>query len=150
MMRNIWLIVLAAALVITLGCKKEEASTTASAVPAMETSVAEPAHEHSMEGAMEEHPAEKADESHEMMQTAAMSGQAVYEKICFACHNTGISGAPKLGDKKTWAPLQAEGVDVLTHVAINGEGAMPPKGGDPELSDEEVRAAVIYMMHQSH
>lgn len=85
-------------------------------------------------------------EAHEGMMAAA--GQAVYEKTCAACHATGLSGAPKLGDKAAWAPLIAEGIDSLARVAINGEGAMPAKGGNASLSDEEVHAAVNYMMEQ--
>jgi cytochrome c5 len=88
------------------------------------------------------------DGTHEGMMAAA--GQAVYEKACAACHTTGLVGAPKLGDKEAWAALNAEGLDKLANVAINGEGAMPAKGGNASLSDEEVRAAVSYMMEQGH
>ncbi len=88
-------------------------------------------------------------ETHEGMKMTA-AGQVVYEKSCAACHTTGLAGAPKLGDKAAWAALNAEGLDKLTHVAINGKGAMPAKGGNASLSDEEVRAAVSYMMEQGH
>jgi cytochrome c5 len=76
-------------------------------------------------------------------------GKAVYEKSCAVCHKAGIAGAPKTGDKAAWAPLNAKGVDELTAVAISGKGAMPAKGGNASLSDDEVRAAVQYMVDES-
>jgi cytochrome c5 len=76
-------------------------------------------------------------------------GKSVYTKSCSACHDSGVMGAPKVGDKAAWAPLAAEGVDVLTHNAIHGEGKMPPKGGNMQLSDDEVKAAVTYMVDKS-
>jgi cytochrome c5 len=76
-------------------------------------------------------------------------GQAVYTKSCAACHDSGVMGAPKVGDKDTWSKLSAEGMDSLTHNAIKGEGKMPPKGGNMKLTDEEVKAAVEYMVNKS-
>jgi cytochrome c5 len=76
-------------------------------------------------------------------------GQAVYTKSCAACHDSGVMGAPKVGDKAAWAKLNAEGVDNLTHSAIKGVGKMPPKGGNMKLSDDEVKAAVEYMVDKS-
>jgi len=80
-------------------------------------------------------------------------GQQVYQTTCVACHGAGIAGAPKLGDKTQWAKHIAKGPDTLYASALNGvqgsAGAMPPKGGNPALSDAEVRAAVDYMVAQS-
>lgn len=76
-------------------------------------------------------------------------GQAVYTKSCASCHASGVMGAPKVGDKDAWSSLIEEGLEVLTHNAINGEGKMPPKGGNMQLTDEEVKAAVAYMMETS-
>lgn len=76
-------------------------------------------------------------------------GQSVYTKSCAACHASGIMGAPKFGDKAAWAYLNSEGLDTLTHNAINGKGKMPPKGGNVQLTDTEVKAAVAYMMEMS-
>lgn len=76
-------------------------------------------------------------------------GQSVYTKNCISCHASGVMGAPKVGDKAAWSGLIAEGVDKLTHNAINGKGRMPPKGGNMKLTDEEVKAAVAYMMETS-
>lgn len=78
--------------------------------------------------------------------TAGIDGQAVYESVCFACHDTGAAGAPKRGDAAIWEPRLAEGRETLYSHAINGLNAMPPKGGRPSLSDEEVKAAVDYMV----
>lgn len=77
---------------------------------------------------------------------AAVDGKAVYEKTCVACHMAGVAGAPKAGDKAVWAPRIAEGKNHLYEHAIKGKGAMPPKGGNPGLSDAEVKAAVDYLV----
>ncbi len=81
------------------------------------------------------------------------NGQQVYQSTCVACHGAGIAGAPKLGDKSQWAKHIAKGRDTLYASAVNGvqgsTGAMPAKGGNPALSDAEVRAAVDYMVAQS-
>ena len=82
----------------------------------------------------------------EANEEALAAGQAIYEKNCAACHTTGLAGAPKLGDKAAWTPLNAKEIDQLVHVAIKGKGAMPPQGGNFSLSDEEIHAAVSYMM----
>lgn len=76
-------------------------------------------------------------------------GKTVYEKSCAACHATGAAGAPKLGDKAAWKKLLTEGLNELTEDAIRGKGAMPARGGNPKLSDTEVRAAVAYLMESS-
>jgi cytochrome c5 len=76
-------------------------------------------------------------------------GKSVYEKACMACHETGAAGAPKLGDKAAWKEPVARGLNRLAEVAIRGKGAMPPRGGNPALSDAEMRAAVAYMMENS-
>ncbi len=78
------------------------------------------------------------------------NGQQVYQTTCVACHDAGIAGAPKLGDKSQWAKHVAKGLDTLYASALNGvqgaTGAMPPKGGNPALSNAEVKAAVDYMV----
>jgi len=77
------------------------------------------------------------------------TGMKVYKSLCFSCHDNGIAGAPKLGDKAAWAPRLAEGMDTVYSVALKGRGAMPPKGGNMSLSDADVKAAVDYMVSQS-
>lgn len=74
------------------------------------------------------------------------SGEEIYNTACMACHNTGAAGAPKLGDNAAWAPRLAKGTETLYNSAINGLNAMPPKGGNASLSDEEVKKAVDYML----
>lgn len=77
-------------------------------------------------------------------------GKATYDKVCFACHAQGIAGAPKYGDMAAWEARLEKGADALHHNAIAGftgsAGMMPPKGGNPALSDDEVKAAVDYML----
>ncbi|MGD2118010.1 MAG: c-type cytochrome [Chromatiales bacterium] len=79
---------------------------------------------------------------------AAADGKAIYSTACFACHGTGAAGAPKLGDQAAWAPRVSLGKDALLQSAINGKGAMPPKGGRTDLSDAEISAAIDYMLDQ--
>jgi len=84
---------------------------------------------------------------------ASRDGQQVYQATCVACHSAGVAGAPKLGDKAQWAKHIAKGLNTLYASAVNGvkgsTGVMPAKGGNPSLSDAEVRAAVDYMVAQS-
>lgn len=77
------------------------------------------------------------------------TGQQVVETVCGACHATGALNAPKIGDAAKWKPLIAEGHDQLTHTAIKGIRAMPPRGGNPDLTNTEVARAVAYMANQA-
>ena len=76
-----------------------------------------------------------------------------YETYCTACHGFGIAGAPILGDVDNWKPRIEKGLDVLYENAINGYtgelGVMPKKGGFTNLSDDQVRAIVDYMVENS-
>jgi len=76
----------------------------------------------------------------------AGSGKATFDAVCNVCHGAGVAGAPKFGDKAAWAPRIKQGMGVLHANAIKGKGAMPPKGGNPSLSDADVAAAVDYMV----
>lgn len=80
---------------------------------------------------------------------AADAGKTLYSQACIACHGAGIAGAPKFGDKASWAPRAAQGAAVLYQHAIAGfqgkAGVMPPKGGS-SAPDADVRAAVDYML----
>lgn len=81
-------------------------------------------------------------------------GQRVYNGLCISCHN-GLPNIPKVGDKAAWESRIAQGMALLYEHSIKGfisEGgliAMPPKGGNLNLSDEEVKAAVDYMVANS-
>jgi cytochrome c5 len=125
MKRFTWFIAVVAALALTsAGCSKKE-ETPPAPTPAVTPPPA----------------AEKAPQ---------VSGPQVYQSSCAACHAEGVAGAPKTGDKEFWAAKIAAGPDPLVQNAINGIGTMPAKGGNPNLTDEEVRAAVEYMIEQSH
>jgi cytochrome c5 len=82
----------------------------------------------------------------------ALSGPQVFNEACIACHGSGIGGAPVLSDAQNWAARIEQGIDVLSEHAINGytgaAGYMPPKGARLDLSDEEVRDAVSYMVSE--
>ena len=83
---------------------------------------------------------------------AADAGQKLYQASCQMCHGAGVAGAPKVGDKAAWAPRIKQGLAVLDDHAIKGfmgkAGMMPPKGGSA-ASDDEVKAAVEYMVAAS-
>lgn len=87
------------------------------------------------------------------LSTAAEAGKGVYDRACMACHTMGIAGAPKLGDVADWSARLTKGMDMLHSNAINGytgdKGIMPAKGGNPSLSDDEVKNAVVYMVESS-
>lgn len=76
-------------------------------------------------------------------------GKSVYGKTCAMCHAAGVAGAPRPGDAADWGPRRAQGLDVLLRHATEGftgaKGQMPAKGGNPSISDAELRAAVVYM-----
>ncbi len=80
---------------------------------------------------------------------APKTGEQVYQSSCTACHTPGIAGAPKTGDANAWRKRIAEGIDDLTKEAIKGVRGMPPRGGNPDLSDYEVARAVVFMANKS-
>jgi cytochrome c5 len=77
------------------------------------------------------------------------AGGDVYKAVCAACHATGAAGAPKVGDNGAWSARIAQGYDTLVGNAVKGIRAMPAKGGNPDLDDVEVAAAVVFMANQS-
>ena len=81
-------------------------------------------------------------------QTASSDGQKIYQRSCQACHATGAAGAPKLGDKAAWALRIAKGNDAMLSSVKNGLKAMPPKGTCMSCSEDELRAAMEYMVGQ--
>jgi len=88
-------------------------------------------------------------ESEAEMSDGGAAGQQVYQKSCQSCHAMGVAGSPKLGDKAAWAPRIATGMDALYASSINGKGIMPPKGACASCSNDDVKAAVQYMVSQS-
>ncbi len=88
-----------------------------------------------------------------MTDANAATGKAVYDANCSACHKDGIMGAPKTGNKPAWAPRIAQGVNVLVNKSIAGyqgkKGMMPAKGGNPKLTNADVKLAVEYIVSVS-
>lgn len=84
---------------------------------------------------------------------AAGIAKETYDTGCAVCHASGIAGAPKTGDKSAWVERIDQGMDTLIDHAVNGyrgkTGYMPPKGGNSQLSDKDVAAAVEFMVEQS-
>ncbi len=77
------------------------------------------------------------------------AGKAVYDKACFACHKSGVMGAPKLGSKEDWASRVKQGRSTLLDHTLNGLNSMPARGGNPALSDADLGNAVAYMVKQA-
>jgi cytochrome c5 len=76
-------------------------------------------------------------------------GEKIYSANCISCHGAGVLGAPKFGDKALWAPRIAKGMDTLHTNSINGINMMPARGGNAALKDEEMKAAVDYMVSKA-
>jgi cytochrome c5 len=83
----------------------------------------------------------------------AVDGAKIYNGLCAGCHAVGAAGAPKAGDKDAWGARIAKGKDTLYKHAINGfqgsNGMMPARGGNPKLTDDEVKAAVDHLLKLS-
>ena len=142
-------IIPALALVILLcaGCTEKEATAPVETAPAQAHSpqMAEP---EAPEPAVKPNEPQAASESPADTQAAFVDGQKIYQRACQACHAAGIAGAPKMGDKDAWAPRLAKGNNALLLSVKNGLNAMPPKGACMSCTDEELQAAVVYMVEQ--
>jgi cytochrome c5 len=75
------------------------------------------------------------------------TGKQIVAAQCVKCHGTGVGGAPKIGDREAWTPRVKQGLDVVVRSAIHGHGAMPPRGGMADLTDAEIRSAIVYMFN---
>jgi len=73
-------------------------------------------------------------------------GESVYENTCKTCHGSGALGAPLLGSKTAWEPRLKQGQDVLVQHALNGYNAMPAKGGNPLLTESDIKDAIEFMV----
>jgi cytochrome c5 len=86
-------------------------------------------------------------------QTFASDGHAAYERYCKMCHASGSAGAPIVGKKTDWEERLKKDASELENNAVNGfrgnRGYMPPKGGFPKISEDDVKAAVAYMIKTS-
>jgi len=78
---------------------------------------------------------------------AERSGEQVVRAQCVKCHETGVGGAPRIGDRTAWIPRLKQGVEPLVRSAINGHGGMPARGGLASLTDGEIRNAIVYMFN---
>jgi cytochrome c5 len=78
---------------------------------------------------------------------AARSGEQVVKQVCSGCHETGKGGAPRIGDRTAWTKRVSRGVEAVTASAIKGHAGMPARGGMANLTDPEMRAAVLYMFN---
>ncbi|MDP2325063.1 MAG: c-type cytochrome [Gammaproteobacteria bacterium] len=128
-------LLLGAALATLSGCGKQPATPAPAAAP----------------GTTAQAPAPAAGDT---AATATLAnGESTFKKACALCHQTGTGGAPKPGDKEDWAPRIAQGMATLHEHSIKGftgaKGLMPAKGGNPMLTDDDVMAAVDYMVAQS-
>ncbi len=75
------------------------------------------------------------------------TSEAIVQNQCAKCHQSGQDGAPKIGDRPAWIPRLKKGLDPLVASAIHGHGPMPARGGMPDLSDQEIRGAIVYMFN---
>ncbi len=105
--------------------------------------------------AMRLQPVVSLDEMRSSVSVASAAGDAadkspdqLYQGACLACHSTGAAGAPKIGDSAAWKARLAKGLDSLVTSAINGIGAMPPRGGS-QYNDDQIRATIDYILSES-
>ncbi len=76
------------------------------------------------------------------------AGQAVYQQRCRLCHDRGMMGAPRLGDRAAWEDRLAKGEEALLQSVVRGLKGMPPRGGCRSCTDEELADALAYMLKQ--
>ncbi|MDX2428043.1 MAG: c-type cytochrome [Xanthomonadales bacterium] len=89
------------------------------------------------------------EESVAVVEVAPEGGEKVYQQACLMCHAAGVAGSPMTGDAAAWSARIAQGREKMVSNSINGIGVMPPKGGQTQLSDEEVASAVDYLIEQA-
>lgn len=79
------------------------------------------------------------------------TGEKIFQKVCAQCHaaDSSVANAPKITNNAEWAPRIAQGFDTLFDHALNGFNAMPAKGGDTSLTDDELKRAIAHMTNQS-
>ena len=78
----------------------------------------------------------------------ARSGEEIVKGVCAVCHSIGLANAPKLDStaKADWVARLNGDMKALVTSAINGKGGMPPRGGDPSITDEEITASIMHML----
>lgn len=78
-----------------------------------------------------------------------LTGEQVFGQLCKTCHEAGVAGAPRFGDKAAWAKVIAQGSPTAVEHALKGIRGMPAKGGNPDLADVEVERAVVHMANKA-
>ena len=81
--------------------------------------------------------------------TADRSPEAVVDSKCIECHGAGKQHSPRIGDRDDWIKRASKGLDGLLLGAIRGHDGMPARGGRPDLTDAEFKAAIFYMFSKS-
>lgn len=79
-------------------------------------------------------------------ESGPVDGSQVYSSVCAACHAAGVAGAPQPGSDLLAQRLADKGLDGLKGSVINGLNVMPPRGGRPDLTDEQIQAAIDFML----
>lgn len=74
--------------------------------------------------------------------------EEIAKATCFKCHETGDKGAPKLSDKAAWSQRASKGLDAVTQTVIRGHGNMPARGGLAELTDNELKNVIAYLLKE--
>ena len=77
----------------------------------------------------------------------ARKGEEIVKQQCAQCHLSGKDGAPRIDDRSAWAPRMKQGLDATVREAIKGHGKMPSRGGLSDITDTELRAAILYMFY---
>ncbi|RSE97747.1 c-type cytochrome [Achromobacter aegrifaciens] len=124
---------------------KKEAAAAPAAAPAAPAAAA-PAAATPAPAAAAPAPAPAAQAAAPQAAAVNPAGEKLYKSVCFACHATGVANAPKFGDKAAWEPYIKTGMDAMVKVAMQGKPPMPPKGGAANASEDDIRAAVQYMV----
>ena len=81
--------------------------------------------------------------------SGARTGEQIVQASCGNCHNEGLNGAPKIGDRAAWTKRASMGLDAATAAAIKGHGGMPARGGMADLTDVELKSAIQFMFSRS-
>ncbi len=76
---------------------------------------------------------------------ADRSPEAVVNSQCIECHGSGKKHAPRIDDREDWTKRASKGLDALALGAIRGHHGMPARGGRPDLTDAEFKAAIFHM-----
>ena len=152
-MKNTSLILAVTLATLLSACGKQESPATEAPAPEAAAPAAPEAAAPAPEAAVPAAAPEAAAPAVAAPAVAAADGKKVFGNVCSMCHAAGVAGAPKPGDKADWGPRIAQGKDMLYKHALEGftgkKGMMPARGGSTTLKDEEVKAAVDYMVSLS-